>query len=610
MSDFSAEALRCMRAGRPYVLADAFTDARVLPEQRETYRRTGITAVVCVPLHKSGRFVAAMAVHQATARVWTGAETALLTTVVARCWESLQRVHALNALRENEERYRVIVERASDGIWLADDDGRILAANPAACALLGYSRDEHLGLCIRDIVRPAEQPRLAALWSALRAGRSRTEVWDLRRRDGSWVVLELSMRSAGRGRMQAIGRDITGRRRAEAERERLLERERSANHRLRLLQDATAALSAAATPPQVGAIMVTQLRHLLGVEAVAAWELRAGALLGLGMQNWPEGTQERWQRMPLDAGNPATDAVSRREQVWLADDTEWGDRYPAQRATLQKHGYTGLACLPLMVAGHCLGVAVACFTASRAPGPEERATAATLADQCAQALHRAGLLAAERRARRSAEEFGHLVAALSGATRPDDVVEVLLGQAQLLGAAGAAVVLQQGGRLELVGGHGTYGPLPAVLADEHPIARAVRTQEPEWTPLPGEPLAVPLPLSGRAIGAVGMWFPDGPPELGDDRRAAVLTLAGQCAQALDRARLHQAEHDVADVLQRSLLPPALPPLPRLRVAARYLPAPSASPRAVTGTTCCRSTRRPGRASSSATSSGTGRPRPP
>jgi len=224
------------------------------------------------------------------------------------------------------------------------------------------------------------------------------------------------------------------------------------------------------------------------------------------------------------------------------------------------------------VGGHCLGVAVACFTASRAPGPEERATATTLADQCAQALHRAGLLAAERRARRSAEEFGHLVAALSGATRPDDVVEVVLGQAQVLGAAGAAVVLQQGGRLEPVGGHGTYGPLPVLLADDHPIARAVRTQEPEWTPEAGMPLAVPLPLSGRAIGAVGMWFPDGPPDLGDDRRAAVLTVASQCAQALDRARLHQAEHEVADVLQRSLLPARLPRLARLAGAARYTPA--------------------------------------
>ena len=57
-------------------------------------------------------------------------EIALLTTVVARCWESLQRVHALNALRENEERYRLIVEQASDGIWLADDDGQLPRREP------------------------------------------------------------------------------------------------------------------------------------------------------------------------------------------------------------------------------------------------------------------------------------------------------------------------------------------------------------------------------------------------------------------------------------------------------------------------------------------------
>ena len=81
MSDFSAETLRCMRAGKPYVVADAFTDERVLPQQRDIYRRTGITAVVCVPLHKAGRFVAAMAVHQARPRVWTNAEIDLLTTV-------------------------------------------------------------------------------------------------------------------------------------------------------------------------------------------------------------------------------------------------------------------------------------------------------------------------------------------------------------------------------------------------------------------------------------------------------------------------------------------------------------------------------------------------
>ena len=206
-------------------------------------------------------------------------------------------------------------------------------------------------------------------------GQSLTEVWEVRHRDGRWVPLELSMRSAGHGRLQAVGRDVTARRRAEAEREELLERERAANHRLRLLQDATAALSAAATPEQVGAIMIAQLRQLLDVESVAAWELRDGVLVGLEMHNWQDGAQERWRRMPLDAGNPVTDAVCRGEQVWLADEGDWGGRYPAQRASLQRHGYTGLACLPLMVGRSCVGVAIATFTASRTPGAAERATA-------------------------------------------------------------------------------------------------------------------------------------------------------------------------------------------------------------------------------------------
>jgi hypothetical protein len=50
--------------------------------------------------------------------------------------------------------------------------------------------------------------------------------------------------------------------------------------------------------------MVTQLRQLLDVESVAARELRDGVLLGLGMAELAGRTRERWQRMPLDAGNP------------------------------------------------------------------------------------------------------------------------------------------------------------------------------------------------------------------------------------------------------------------------------------------------------------------
>jgi len=82
---------------------------------------------------------------------------------------------------------------------------------------------------------------------------------------------------------------------------------------------------------------------------------------------------------------------------------------------------------------------------------------------------------------------------------------------------------------------------------------------------------VPLVSHGRPIGAMALSFVESR-ELEQEERALVVTLAEQCAQALERARLHQREHDVALTLQQSLLPSALPPVPGLELTARYRPA--------------------------------------
>jgi signal transduction histidine kinase/PAS domain-containing protein len=100
MSAFGADALRLMREDRPYVVDDAAADPRVSPADREAYARAQIRAVVSVPLHKAGRFVAGMAVHQRAPRRWTADEVELVVTVVRRCWESLERARAYRGLRQ------------------------------------------------------------------------------------------------------------------------------------------------------------------------------------------------------------------------------------------------------------------------------------------------------------------------------------------------------------------------------------------------------------------------------------------------------------------------------------------------------------------------------
>jgi PAS domain S-box-containing protein len=88
---FGAECLRLMRAGEPYVVSDSEHDPRIDAEDRKAYRLTAIRAVICVPVAKQGRFVAAMAVHMSQPRSWSSIEVELVQQVASRCWESIER---------------------------------------------------------------------------------------------------------------------------------------------------------------------------------------------------------------------------------------------------------------------------------------------------------------------------------------------------------------------------------------------------------------------------------------------------------------------------------------------------------------------------------------
>jgi serine phosphatase RsbU (regulator of sigma subunit) len=82
---------------------------------------------------------------------------------------------------------------------------------------------------------------------------------------------------------------------------------------------------------------------------------------------------------------------------------------------------------------------------------------------------------------------------------------------------------------------------------------------------------LPLIASGQTIGVCVISF-DGPRRLSEDERTLLTALSGLVAQALERARLYDAEHTRARELQRGLLPRELPSLPAVTAAARYLAA--------------------------------------
>jgi PAS domain S-box-containing protein len=130
-------------------------------------------------------------------------------------------------LEASRIRTRDLIEQASEGIFLADLDGRYTDVNSAGCHMLGYARDEIVGRAITELLPPSDVERLSRVKERLLRGRVDVAEWTLRRRDGSLMAVEVSAKILPDGRWQAFVRDISERKRAE-------ERTRQAQERLEL----------------------------------------------------------------------------------------------------------------------------------------------------------------------------------------------------------------------------------------------------------------------------------------------------------------------------------------------------------------------------------------
>jgi PAS domain S-box-containing protein len=90
--------------------------------------------------------------------------------------------------------FQGLFEESSDAVYLMDPmDDRIVEANGAGCALLGYTRDELLASTVSDI-HPAEMPELREfLHRAVGEGRASTVKLTCRRKSGHFLPTEISI---------------------------------------------------------------------------------------------------------------------------------------------------------------------------------------------------------------------------------------------------------------------------------------------------------------------------------------------------------------------------------------------------------------------------------
>jgi serine phosphatase RsbU (regulator of sigma subunit) len=236
-----------------------------------------------------------------------------------------------------------------------------------------------------------------------------------------------------------------------------------------------------------------------------------------------------------------------------------------------------------------------------------------LIQQGAQALERSRLYEQERRARAEAEaaelRLGFLLDASTVLASSLDYPATLEGVGRVAVSAIADVclmdmLLEDGSIERMVAVHAD--PTKQPLADDlkefapdptgpHPAVRVMRTGRPEIIPEMSEEflrattrdeehhritreldfqsyMCVPLIARGRNLGTITLVRTQGSRPYDDDDLALAEELAVRAALATDNARLYRERDRWARALQSALLPPEIPDIPGVDVAARYRPA--------------------------------------
>jgi PAS domain S-box-containing protein len=184
---FGKSFIHDLEQGHAVAIPDVTRDPRTsAPTALEAFANASVAAFVNIPLIKSGRLVAVLAVHQETPRIWSVEEVALTEEVAQRNWAAVERARAEQHLRDSQAQFRSLVEAIPHLVWTAGPRGEWEYASPQWQAYTGQSMQEAKELGWLEVVHLDDRERTIQAWDAAdRFGLVDVE-HRLRRHDGSF----------------------------------------------------------------------------------------------------------------------------------------------------------------------------------------------------------------------------------------------------------------------------------------------------------------------------------------------------------------------------------------------------------------------------------------
>lgn len=215
---------QAVEEGRILAAHDASHDPRTRDFAEAYLAPLGITSLLDATVRTGGRVVGVICHgHVGPPRRWTVEEQTLAASIAdafSLSLEAAERRKAEGALRESEEKYRVLVETTQTGFVVLDVAGRVLDANAEYARLAGrLTVAEILGGCVVDWTAPHDRARsAAAVRDCVARGFLRGLEVDYLRPGGGSIPVEIDatvVKTGAEMRIISLVRDISERRRAE-----------------------------------------------------------------------------------------------------------------------------------------------------------------------------------------------------------------------------------------------------------------------------------------------------------------------------------------------------------------------------------------------------------
>jgi PAS domain S-box-containing protein len=315
------------------------------------------------------------------------------------------RKQAEEALRQSETRFRALFEQSPDAVFILNEDDAILDANPAACRLLGYSRQELLSMDITAVIAPELRPPTGSAVKSRLAQPGPYQGIDVHR-DGHRIPVEVEISRLSGGLALSVVRDITQRKQAEDE-------IRQQARRLHTLYHISQVTLTAAPPEAIAAEALSRLAQLLPCARASVIEFDRAADQARELAVY---TQDRLVITPgitvsLRDHEPWVAGLAQGQPCFYTDLSTRPQAWPGPAALLapEAHGLPGLQAVLLVPIAVQTDVVGALTIWAGQPTPfsaDQLAIASEVAALLAVALRHARL---HEQARRNVESKGRML---------------------------------------------------------------------------------------------------------------------------------------------------------------------------------------------------------